>query len=166
MMADSEIIAALTPFFDVIGKRPDPSQWSQYTETLAHVNPGDLDDAMASLRRTHAFRALPMPADIFSRCEDARKSRIQPEPDWAPIKTGDGVENVFTLEGIGSIRMRVLPDDHPALRRYACLTCLDTGMEDVTPPNAMNQPTYRQCACRLTNPVLQEQRRRMAERKR
>jgi hypothetical protein len=59
--------------------------------------------------------------------------------------------------------MHVLPDDHPALMRYACLRCKDTGWEELSELNPGKQPTYQRCGCVARNPVVQQTRTRNAE---
>ncbi len=171
-MTVSEIAAALGPFFALVAPSQTLSgeQWEQYAVTLETVSPGDLDDAISSLRKTHAFRNIPLPADVFGRCEDARKKRIaadvaatQMEPE--PIQTADGTPHTFTLPGIGSLTLRVLPDDHPALRRYACFDCKDSGWAE-GPTTPMGNPSVKRCHCFNNNPVLALERARRAERQR
>lgn len=165
MMTPPEVIAALSPFLATFGADLSENQWQQYALALAMVNPGDLDDAMADLRRTHAFRNAPLPADILSRCEVHRKSRMVGKPAAPVVKArpdeGEWKTHIFTkgpLKGL-SIRMHVLPDDHPALPRYACGRCQDSSWELV--PNMSDtplQPTYRRCACWQTNPAIARKR--------
>lgn len=167
-----EIADALGPLFAFLA----PSQpvtgaaWEQYALALEQVNPGDLDDAITDLRKTHAFRNAPLPADILRRCDEARRRRAA-DAKPAPTVTADPSEGewqTFTLKGIGSLRMHVLPDDHPALPRYACLRCKDTSWEEIPPhPDAPpSQPTCRRCRCWATNPVIQQQRTKDAEHRR
>ncbi len=63
-MTKLELIEALAPFLQTFGADLSDEQWQQYHLALKVVNPGDLDDAMADLRRTHAFRNAPLPAEI------------------------------------------------------------------------------------------------------
>jgi len=171
MMAPSEVIAALTPFLATFGAVLDGDQWRQYAKALADVNPGDLDDAMDELRKTHAFRNAPLPAEILRRCEDAARKRIAAtlaarriRPTDVKARDDEGEWKSFTLKGIGTLRMHVLPDDHPALPRYACIKCRDTSWEEI--PNTGDtpkQPTCRRCACWQSNPVIAQQRSKDAE---
>lgn len=161
-MTLDQVIDALRPFFSLLGKEPTSEQWHQYGLSLQDVNPGDLDDAIADLRKTHAFRTLPLPVEILGRAEIHRKRRQQPKVDtWAPITTSEGTLREFTLAGIGTLKLRVLPDDHPALRRYACFTCKDTGWAEagLTP---MGNDAFRRCNCVASNPVIQRERDRRA----
>lgn len=166
-MTLAELMVALAPFLATFGAKLNDDQWHQYHLALAGVNPGDLDDAMADLRRTHAFRNAPLPAEILSRCDVYRKRRTLDAPKpMASVKARDdeGEWKTFTLKGIGTLRMHVLPDDHPALPRYACLRCKDTSWEEI--PNMTGepkQPTCRRCSCWASNPVIAQQRSKDAD---
>jgi len=166
MIAEADIVAVLRPFLLTFGTKLDPGQWEQYALALADVNPGDLDDALADLRKSHAFRNAPLPAEILDRCHVHRKRRQTAElPVTKFIKAdpSEGEWKTFTLHGV-SMRMHVLPDDHPALRRYACLACKDTGWEERPDLNPGKQPTYQRCGCVARNPVVQQARTRNATR--
>ncbi len=162
-----ELVASLTPFLATFGAKLNDDQWEQYHLALADVNPGDLDDAMADLRRTHAFRNAPLPAEILDRCHVHRKRRYVNTGHAAPevkARHDEGEWKSFTLKGIGTLRLHVLPDDHPALPRYACLRCKDTSWEEI--PNMSDkpsQPTCRRCACWQSNPEIARQRSKDAE---
>jgi len=165
-MTLAELMVALAPFLATFGAKLSDAVWNEYHLALKDVNPGDLDDAMADLRRTHAFRNAPLPAEILSRCDVYRKRRQLDAPKPATVKANhdEGEWKTFTLKGIGSLRMHVLPDDHPALPRYSCLRCKDTSWEDV--PNRSgkpSQPTCRRCSCWQSNPVIAQQRSKDAE---
>lgn len=165
MIAQSDLVLALTPFLSTFAAKLSDDQWEQYGLALREVNPGDLDDALADLRKSHGFRNAPLPAEILARCDVHRKRRslnVQPvEPD-VKADPNDGEWKTLTLKGIGSVRMHVLPDHHPALKRYACTRCKDLGWEECD-INPNSQPTYRRCGCVARNPVLQEQRTKSAE---
>ena len=167
MMAAHEIVDALTPFLATFGASLNADQWEQYALALADVNPGDLDDAMTDLRRTHGFRNAPLPADILNRCDVYRKRRTLDAPK--PVTTtkardDEGEWRSFTLKGIGTVRMHVLSDDHPALPSYACLRCKDTSWEDVPDMSGEpKQPTCRRCECWQSNPVIAQKRSKDAE---
>lgn len=167
MMAAHEIVDALTPFLATFGASLNADQWEQYALALVDVNPGDLDDAMTDLRRTHAFRNAPLPAEILSRCDVYRKRRTLDAPK--PVTTtkardDEGEWRSFTLKGIGTVRMHVLSDDHPALPSYACLRCKDTSWEDVPDMSGEpKQPTCRRCECWQSNPVIAQKRSKDAE---
>lgn len=168
-MSKGELIDALTPFVAGFGAELTDVQWDQYHLALEGVNPGDLDDAMADLRRTHAFRNAPLAAEILDRCQVARKRRMVNAGHAAQVvkvNHDEGEWKTFTLKGIGSLRLHVLPDDHPALPRYACLRCKDTSWEEI--PNMTDtprQPTCRRCSCWQSNPVIARQRTERAERR-
>lgn len=167
MMSPPEIIGALSPFLATFGADLTEAQWQQYALALVDVNPGDLDGAMADLRRTHAFRNAPLPAEILSRCDVHRKRRFVNAGHPAPtprIDPSEGEWKTLTIKGIGTLRMRVLPDDHHALPRYACLKCKDSSWEEI--PNMSDtpkQPTCRRCSCWQSNPVIAQQRSKDAE---
>lgn len=163
-MSEPQVIEALKPLMDVFGATLTADQWHQYFLALEHVNPGDLDDAMGDVRKSHGFRNAPLPREILNRCDVHRKRRQLAElPVTKYIKAdpSEGEWKTFELGG-ASVRMHVLPDDHPALKRYACLTCKDTGWEERPELNPGQQPTYSRCACVPRNPVVQEQRTRNA----
>ena len=163
-----DVIASLTPFLSPFGAKLSDDQWNEYALALADVNPGDLDDALGDLRKTHGFRNAPLPAEIFKRCDFHRKQRIaaqQPVEKYITADPSEGAWKTFTLEGLGSVRMHVLPDDHPALKRYACLTCKDTGWAEGPTTPMGNNSVYR-CGCIARNPVLQQTRMRNAEHQR
>lgn len=169
-MTKLELVDALGPFLQTFGADLSDAVWHEYHLALEAVNPGDLDDAMADLRRTHAFRNAPLPAEILSRCDVHRKSRTvaKPEPPRVTARPDEGEWKTHTftkgpLKG-STIRLHVLPDDHPALPRYACGRCQDTSWEEV--PNMTDRPkqaTYRRCACWQTNPAIARQRSKDAE---
>lgn len=166
-MTKLELVEAIGPFLETFGANLTDEQWHQYHLALADVNPGDLDDAMADLRRTHAFRNAPLPSEILSRCDVYRKRRQVNTPAAAtPVKArnDEGEWRTITIKGVGSLRVHVLPDDHPALPRYACLRCKDSSWEEV--PNTSGepkQPTCRRCSCWQSNPVIAQQRSKDAE---
>lgn len=165
MMSLVEVTGALQPFLSTFGAKLDPAQWEQYGLALRDVSPGDLDDALADLRKSHAFRNAPLPAEILDRCDVHRKRRIVdelPVEKFIKADPSEGEWKTFTIAGLGSVRMHVLPDDHPALRRYACLTCKDTGWAEGPKTPMGNDSVYR-CGCIARNPVLKEQRMRNAE---
>lgn len=166
MMTLDQVIDALRPFFGVaLAKDLTSQQWQQYGLALQDVNPGDLDDAIHDLRKSHGFRNAPLPAEIFKRCDYHRKQRLSaqivPEP---VVRAGkdEGEWKTCTIKGLGSFKMHVLPDHHPALKRYACTNCLDTGWAEGPKTPFGNDSVYR-CTCVARNPVLQEQRTRSAE---
>lgn len=164
MIALPDVIAALEPFLRTFGAKLTAEQMEQYGLALEHVNPGDLDDALADLRKSHGFRNAPLPAEILDRCNVHRKRRQVPEPEEEPpISVTDGELRTLTIKGIGSLKVRVLPDEHPALKRYACLRCKDTGWEHLAHLNPGKQPTFQRCGCVARNPVLQEHRTHAAE---
>jgi hypothetical protein len=124
------------------------------------VNAGDIDDAVLDLMKTHAFRSLPLPAEILRRCDSAKRKRVDhtlPVDKTFKADPSEGEWKTFTLPGIGSLKFHVLPDDHPALQRYACLTCLDSGWQPaaVTP---MGHESVQRCECWKSNPVIQRHR--------
>ena len=166
-MTKPELIAALSPLLEGFGAELTDVQWQQYHLALVAVNPGDLDDAMADLRRTHAFRNAPLPAEILARCDAHRRSRVLDVPAIASTvkaRAEEGEWRTFQMPGFPSLRLHVLPDDHPALPRYACYRCKDTSWETV--PNLTDQPsqpTCRRCGCWSSNPVIAQQRTRDAE---
>jgi len=165
-----EITACIRPVFDVLVKaRLSDTEWMLYAEALQDLHPNDLDDAMRDLLKTHAFRAMPLPADVRTRAEVARKARLSaavlPAVQHINADPSDGEWRTHEIKGLGSIRMHVLPDDHPALTRYACLACKDTGWQDLE-LNDGKQPTYRRCRCVPRNPVLAEQRAHRSARQR
>ena len=166
-MTKDELIASLSDFFTGFGAELTNTQWNQYHLALAGVNPGDLDDAMADLRRTHAFRNAPLPAEILARCDAHRRSRVLDVPAvTATVKAraDEGEWRTFQMPGFPPLRMHVLPDDHPALPRYACIRCKDTSWEQV--PNTSgepSQPTCRRCGCWVSNPVISQRRASDAE---
>jgi len=170
-MTEPQIIEAIQPVFVFLGAKLSANDWHQYALALDGVNPGDLDDALEDVRKTHAFRNAPLPADLLRRCEDARKSRVaasQTAHDITapePIQTGDGELKTFTLPGGPTLTMRVLPDDHPALRRFACFDCQDSGWAD-GPKTALGNPSVVRCRCYTNNPVLALERARRADRQR
>jgi len=169
-MSKDELIASLSDFFTGFGAELSNTQWSQYHLALAGVNPGDLDDAMTDLRRTHAFRNAPLPAEILARCDVHRRSRIlDVHVTSAPVKAraDEGEWRTFQMPGFPSLRMHVLPDDHPSLPRYSCTRCRDTSWEQV-PDTTGNesQPTCRRCFCWSSNPVIAQHRASDAEHRR
>lgn len=166
-MTKLELIEALAPFLQTFGADLTDDQWHQYYLALVAVNPGDLDDAMADLRRSHTFRNAPLPAEILARCDAHRRSRALDVPAMtATVKAraDEGEWRTFEMAGFPALRMHVLPDDHEALPRYACYRCNDTSWETV--PNVTDQPsqpTCRRCSCWSSNPVIAQQRTRNAE---
>lgn len=165
-MSEPEVVGALKPLFDFFGADLTAQQWHQYFLALADVNPGDLDDAMADVRKSHAFRNAPLPAEILDRCDVHRKRRHVaelPVEKYIKADPSEGEWKTFELGG-KTLRMHVLPDHHPALQRYACLRCKDTGWEERPELNPGKQPTFSRCPCVPRNPVLQTKRTRRAER--
>ena len=174
-MSLQEIATALGPVFSFLSPK-DPvtgAAWEQYALALRDVNPGDLDDAIDDLRKTHAFRNAPLPADILRRCEDAKRKRIAlvpPEPvTTVTVDPNEGEWKTFAptsgpLKGL-SLKFHVLPDEHPALPRYSCVRCQDTSWEEV-PRDNPGQPVMRRCSCWQSNPVIARQRSERAERQR
>lgn len=166
-MTKIELVEALGPFLQTFGADLSDAVWHEYHLALEAVNPGDLDDAMADLRRTHAFRNAPLPAEILARCDVHRKRRYVNAGHAAPVvkvRADEGEWKTITIKGVGSLRVHVLPDDHPALPRYACLRCKDTSWEEI--PNMSDkpsQPTCRRCSCWQSNPVIQQKRSKDAE---
>lgn len=164
-MSLEELIAAMSAFLATFGVNLSNEQWGQYYLALADVNPGDLDDAMADLRKSHGFRNAPLPADILARVHVHRKRRQNnPSPEPEPISVTDGELREHTIKGIGTLKIRVLPDDHPALQRFACLSCKDTGWVERPELNPGKQATFSRCPCLPRNPVLQTKRMRRSER--
>lgn len=159
-----EVTDALKPFLVTFGVNFTDDQWEQYWLALRDVNPGDLDDALADVRKSHAFRNAPLPAEILDRVNAHRQRRIVnrvPEP--APVvDAGEGEWKELTLKGIGTMRVWVLPDNHPAVQRFACFSCKDTGWVEVPSPPT-SQPTFQRCGCVARNPVMQTRRTRRAE---
>lgn len=157
-MSAEQIMEACSPVFaafcDVGGIK-----WDQYAAALQDVNPGDLDDALGEIRKTHGFRNAPLPADILRFCDSAKRKRIasryRPEREPA-IDPNAGELRELTVKGIGMLKLRVLPDEHPALR-VSCLRCGDSGWRDV-PHSPDVQRTVKRCDCWKTNPVLQRER--------
>lgn len=166
-MTKLELIDALGPFLQTFGADLADGVWHEYHLALGDVNPGDLDGAMADLRRTHTFRNAPLPAEILDRCQVHRKRRYVNAGHAAPevqIGKNEGEWKSITIKGIGVLKMRVLPDDHPALPRYSCLKCKDSSWEEI--PNMSEtpkQPTCRRCSCWSSNPVIAQQRSKDAE---
>jgi len=161
----AELIAAVSPFVATFGAELSDEQWSQYHLALKDVNPGDLDDAMADLRKSHAFRNAPLPAEFLDRCRVHQRERMASKPveRFDKPDPSAGEWRTHTIDGLGSIRLRVLPDDHHSLPRYACLRCKDTSWDEITERKPGIQPTYRRCGCWASNPVLQQQRTRQAD---
>ena len=170
-MTKDELIDSMSEFFETFGASLSTTQWSQYWEALQDVNPGDLDEAMADLRKTHKFRNAPLPAEIILAAQIARRRQVAaiPEPSIPPVDDLDGILHDHTIEGLGTFRVRVLPDDHPALTRYACIRCYDSGWVRImatvphwlyrgTPEEGILREYSERCHCVATNPVLQRQR--------
>jgi hypothetical protein len=161
MITKIQIIDALAPLFDLFGADPSNEKWDQYAAALEDVNAGDLDDAITEIRRTHSFRNAPLPAEILARVQVARRRRIvaaveaeRPDP---VIAAGEGTLREHTIEGVGTLRLRVLPDDHPALQRFSCTNCLDTGWAE-GPTTPQGHASVQRCFCFAHNPVLQRDR--------
>lgn len=172
-MTKDELIESLLPFFAGFGATVSDAVWQEYYLALGDVNPGDLDDAMADLRKTHAFRNAPLPAEILTRCDAHRRARQADQPTATPRKAlpteGEWVTfapKTGPLVGL-SMKFHVLPDEHPSLPRYACVRCLDTSWEEI--PRASDnpgQPVMRRCACWQSNPVIARHRAQDAEHRR
>jgi len=167
-MTPEQIIEACSPVFSAFTDAGRVA-WDQYALALSDVNPGDLDDALADVRRSHAFRNAPLPAEIRVRADIARRARIEANRAAErasgasePILTGEGEPRTFTLGGV-SLTVRVLSDEHPALRRFACLRCQDTSWAE-GPPTRLGYPSVTRCSCWVHNPVLAAERARQAER--
>jgi len=174
---------ALSPLFEFFGVAAADVDWAQYAESLDDVHPSDLDDAIADLRKTWAYRNAPLPAEIRVRCTVARKHRqlSTPEPAAPTVGQRDGTPHTLTIPGIGSLTVRVLDDDHPAMARYACPVCHDSGWREYDaapryPPTGMPvsgkhgvrrvpmtgvQHHYAErCGCVANNPAMQMARER------
>jgi hypothetical protein len=137
--------------------------WDQYALALADVNPGDLDDALAAIRRTHGFRNAPLPADIRRFADEAKRKRVSTSvaPVQPKIDPSEGEIRKITIKDIGTLTLRVLPDDHQSLQRFYCLLCKDTGWSEVSAELGA-QMTVRRCDCWRINPEMQRERERTA----
>ena len=171
-MTQDELVDAMTGFFETFGATLSPAQWGQYAEALEDVNPGDLDDAMADLRKNHKFRNAPIPYEILSAAQQARRRRIVDVID-APgiaIDPNEGELKAITLRDGTTMNVRVLPDHHPAIPKRHCIRCDDSGFVCVMrqapiwmygPDAPMHEYTER-CHCIASNPVIQRKRQSLA----
>lgn len=161
-MSAEQIREALSPVFAAFCD-VSAVQWQAYVDVLADVNPGDLDEALQSVQRDHGYHNAPLPKFVADRVDEAKRRRISavpstPEPHIDP---NEGELRAHTIPGIGTLKLRVLPDEHPALRRYVCFHCKDSGWVEI-PRSEPVQMTVARCSCWKDNPVIQRERERRA----
>lgn len=165
-MSHAEIVAALSavfePFVGEAGLAKIP--WGEYVSGLSDVDRRDFGEGLGILRRTHGFRNAPLVSDVIRCTNEARRKRLaseapKPEPKIDP---NAGELREHTITGIGTLKLRVLPDDHPALHRFSCLVCKDSGWREL-PAREGLQMTVTRCACWQTNQTIQRERERQAE---
>ena len=171
-MTEDEIIDAMSPFMETFGATLSATQWNQYWQALEDVNPGDLDDAMRELRKTHQFHNAPLPYEIRSAANVARRSRIvhTPEPEVVAADPNDAVRMPVYYKGELVMHIPVLPDGHRSLKQYHCTRCDDSGFVEfqrqapiwMYGPNAPMHSYTERCHCIATNPIIQKQRERNA----
>lgn len=130
----------------------------------------DLDGATLRAAVDETIRGSAFPPAVATIRECAAKLTVAMRREMAqtdrralPIQTADGELRTFELGG-KSMTIRVLPDDHPALKRYACLDCHDTSWRggSLTP---MGHTSVVRCRCHSDNPVLAMERERRAQRR-
>lgn len=129
-MTTQDVIAAIQPLLTALTVKMAPDALAVYCESFVDLHPADLDDAIAAMRRSHAYHTAPPPAKLHAAAQDAKRRRLaaQTTPD-RPVASPAGAGEVreHTIPGLGTIRLRVLPDDHPSLPRYCCPVCHDSG---------------------------------------
>lgn len=158
-MSAEQIIAALSPVFATFCDVA-VINWQPYVDVLSDENPGDIDEALQAVQRDHGYRNAPLPKFVADRVDDAKRKRVarRYRPDYDPaIDPNEGELRELTIKGVGTLKLRVLPDDHPALQRFSCLVCKDTGWRDVAHSPEV-QRTLARCECWKSNPILQRRR--------
>lgn len=171
-MTKDEIIDSMSPFMETFGATLSATQWNQYWEALQDVNPGDLDDAMRDLRKTHKFHNAPLPYEILSAAQVARRARVVSTPDevLTPAEPHEGELKTISLSDGTSMTIRVLPDGHRSLPKRHCVRCDDSGFVSFQKqgpvwmygPDAPMLEYTERCHCTATNPIIQKQRERNA----
>ena len=169
----------------------DTLQTEAYRRGLADV-PGDILRAAVAVA-IKAEAIFPSVARLRTHCDTVRPA--PPDPDTlrlpgANLKrlvgittdaSQDAEVKTFTLPGIGSMTLRIVPDDDPSLKRVYCAACQDSGwVESLRRPEhpAVEMPVQTRsgerrmpiedqqliyasrCACVEGNPVLVAQRQR------
>ena len=167
-MTEEEIIDAMSPFIETFGATLNATQWNQYWEALQDVNPGDLDDAMRELRRTHRFHNAPLPYEILAVAQIARRQRVISTPDEPLVgaEPHEGELKTITLRDGTTMNIRVLPDGHHSLPGRHCVRCDDSGFVSfqrqapiwMYGPNAPMHEYTERCHCTPTNPIIQKRR--------
>ena len=168
-MTEDEIIDSMSPFMETFGATLSATQWNQYWQALQDVNPGDLDDALSELRRTHQYHNAPLPYEIRVAAQSARRRRIIDTPDepLASAEPHEGELRTISLrDGSAAMTVRVLPDGHRSLPKRHCVRCDDSGFvsfERQGPiwmygPNAPMLEYTERCHCTPTNPIIQKRR--------
>jgi hypothetical protein len=157
-VTNTEMVEVLTGPFKVFGVNLDTIRWDLYFVVLEPQRLDDLKTAIGPLLQTHAFHNAPLPAEVLNRVNEAKQQRLNRSADTpqARVDPSEGELQEFTIPGMGTIKIRVLPDDHPALLRY-CHDCGDTGWMDA-PHTPAVQRTVKRCHCWKTNPKLQRDR--------
>jgi hypothetical protein len=167
-MTKDELIDSMSEFFETFGASLSTTQWSQYWEALQDLNPGDIDDAMHELRRTHQYHNAPLPYEIRVAAQSARRRRIIDTPDepLAGAEPHEGELKTITLRDGTTMNIRVLPDGHHSLPKRHCVRCDDSGFvlfQRQAPiwmygPNAPLHEYTERCHCTPTNPIIQKRR--------
>lgn len=167
-MTEDEIIDAMSPFMETFGAALSATQWNQYWQALEDINPGDLDDAMRELRKTHQFHNAPLPYEIRVAAQAARRARAVSAPDEpvVGVEPHEGELKTISLRDGTSMNVRVLPDGHRSLPRRHCIRCDDSGFVQfqrqgpiwMYGPNAPMLDYTERCHCTPTNPIIQKRR--------
>lgn len=138
----------------------DPAEMDVYSAALSDIPLPTLAKAVNKLIRGSKW--WPSVADIRTACDEvtARERSAAALPDAYIVPDDrDGEMRTFTMrfaDGTSkSMQMRVLPDGHPALPRYHCTACQDSGFEDTKVHHFGNiYPALARCRCYDANPVI------------
>ena len=164
-MTLDELIDAMSGFFETFGASLSATQWTQYWEALQDVNPGDIDDAMRELRRTHQYHNAPLPYEILTAANKARRARLLSVRDAEPVADpGECVRMKHYFAPFDyALELLVFKKDP---KPYHCTRCDDAGFVQLQRQGPIwlygkDAPMLNyteRCHCGATNPVIQKRR--------